>query len=61
MGTGCCGKMCVVINTHCTQVLDALLEIAFQPAFLPMRIEKERKAVTAEAQVCVCVCVCVGV
>ncbi|RMZ57046.1 hypothetical protein APUTEX25_002278 [Auxenochlorella protothecoides] len=32
------------------QVLDALAEIAFEPEFLPSRIEKERKAVTAEAQ-----------
>jgi predicted Zn-dependent peptidase len=31
-------------------VLDALAEIAFEPEFLPSRIEKERKAVTAEAQ-----------
>lgn len=31
-------------------VLDALTEIAFEPEFLPARIEKERKAVTAEAQ-----------
>lgn len=31
-------------------VLDALTEIAFEPEFLPTRIEKERKAVTAEAQ-----------
>lgn len=33
------------------QVLDALTEIAFEPEFLPSRIEKERKAVIAEAQV----------
>jgi hypothetical protein len=32
------------------QVLEALAEIAFSPQFLPMRIEKERKAVLAEAQ-----------
>jgi hypothetical protein len=32
------------------QVLEALAEIAFVPQFLPMRIEKERKAVLAEAQ-----------
>lgn len=32
------------------QVLDALAEIAFEPEFLPSRIEKERKAVVAEAQ-----------
>jgi predicted Zn-dependent peptidase len=32
------------------QVLEALAEIAFEPQFLPMRIEKERKAVLAEAQ-----------
>lgn len=31
-------------------VMDALTEIAFEPEFLPSRIEKERKAVTAEAQ-----------
>lgn len=31
-------------------VLDALTEIAFEPEFLPSRIEKERKAVVAEAQ-----------
>lgn len=31
-------------------VLDALTEIAFEPEMLPARIEKERKAVTAEAQ-----------
>lgn len=31
-------------------VLDALAEIAFEPEFLPSRIEKERKAVVAEAQ-----------
>jgi predicted Zn-dependent peptidase len=31
-------------------VLEALAEIAFQPQFLPSRIEKERKAVLAEAQ-----------
>ena len=40
---------------HCppgcpAQVLDALTEIAFEPEFLPSRIEKERKAVVAEAQ-----------
>lgn len=33
------------------QVLDALTEIAFEPEFLPSRIEKERKAVVAESQV----------
>ncbi|KAL4457809.1 hypothetical protein ABPG75_012674 [Micractinium tetrahymenae] len=32
------------------QVLDALTEVAFEPEFLPSRIEKERKAVVAEAQ-----------
>ena len=32
------------------QVLDALAEVAFEPEFLPSRIEKERKAVVAEAQ-----------
>ena len=32
------------------QVLDALAEIAFEPEFLPSRIEKERKAIVAEAQ-----------
>jgi predicted Zn-dependent peptidase len=32
------------------QVLDALTEIAFEPDFLPSRIDKERKAVVAEAQ-----------
>ena len=31
-------------------VLDALTEIGFEPEMLPARIEKERKAVTAEAQ-----------
>jgi len=31
-------------------VLDALTEVAFEPEFLPSRIEKERKAVVAEAQ-----------
>ena len=31
-------------------VMDALTEIAFEPEFLPSRIEKERKAVVAEAQ-----------
>ena len=31
-------------------MLDALTEIAFEPEFLPSRIEKERKAVVAEAQ-----------
>ena len=36
----CCGA----------QVLDALAEVAFEPEFLPSRIEKERKAVVAEAQ-----------
>ncbi len=35
----------------CAQVLEALQEIAFNPQFLPLRIEKERKAVMAEAQV----------
>lgn len=36
---------------HCRlQVLEALAEIAFEPQFLPMRVEKERKAVLAEAQ-----------
>jgi predicted Zn-dependent peptidase len=33
-----------------SQVLEALAEIAFEPQFLPTRIEKERKAVLAEAQ-----------
>lgn len=33
-----------------SQVLDALAEVAFEPEFLPSRIEKERKAVVAEAQ-----------
>lgn len=32
------------------QVLEALVEIAFQPQFAANRIEKERKAVLAEAQ-----------
>lgn len=32
------------------QIVDALTEIAFDPEFLRMRIEKERKAVLAEAQ-----------
>lgn len=32
------------------QVLEALREIAFEPEFLPGRIEKERRAVLAEAQ-----------
>ena len=32
------------------QVIDALTEVAFEPEFLRMRIEKERKAVLAEAQ-----------
>eukprot|EP00884_Botryococcus_braunii_P007566 jgi/Botrbrau1/16810/Bobra.150_2s0037.1 len=32
------------------QVLDALADIAFEPEFLHSRIEKERRAVTAEAQ-----------
>ncbi len=32
-------------------MLEALQEIAFNPQFLPVRIEKERKAVMAEAQV----------
>lgn len=32
-------------------MLDALTEVAFEPEFLPSRIEKERKAVVAEAQV----------
>jgi hypothetical protein len=31
-------------------VLDALTEVAFEPEFLPSRIEKERKPVVAEAQ-----------
>ncbi len=34
----------------CTQVLEALEEIAFRPEFQTSRIEKERKAVLAEAQ-----------
>jgi predicted Zn-dependent peptidase len=42
---------CRVISFIATlQVLEALAEIAFVPQFLPMRIEKERKAVLAEAQ-----------
>lgn len=32
------------------RVLEALEDIAFQPEFLPTRIEKERKAVLSEAQ-----------
>jgi hypothetical protein len=32
------------------QVLEALEDIAFKPQFLPVRIDKERKAVMAEAQ-----------
>ncbi len=32
------------------QVLEALEDIAFRPQFLPVRIDKERKAVMAEAQ-----------
>jgi predicted Zn-dependent peptidase len=31
-------------------VLEALADIAFEPEFLPSRLEKERKAVLAEAQ-----------
>ncbi len=37
-------------NAMLPQVLDALVEIAFEPEFLPTRIEKERRAVLSEAQ-----------
>lgn len=37
-------------NPMLPQVLDALVEIAFEPEFLPTRIEKERRAVLSEAQ-----------
>jgi hypothetical protein len=51
-----CARGCACTSDVCTspapsQVLEALEEIAFQPEFLPNRIEKERKAVMAEAQV----------
>eukprot|EP00879_Flechtneria_rotunda_P011618 GHRR01012135.1.p1 GENE.GHRR01012135.1~~GHRR01012135.1.p1 ORF type:complete len:964 (+),score=341.69 GHRR01012135.1:177-3068(+) len=41
---------CITRTPMLPQVLEALAEIAFEPQFLPMRIEKERKAVLAEAQ-----------
>jgi hypothetical protein len=45
------GDVHVCTSPAHSQVLEALEEIAFQPEFLPNRIEKERKAVMAEAQV----------
>uniref|UniRef100_A0A383WE33 Peptidase M16 N-terminal domain-containing protein n=1 Tax=Tetradesmus obliquus TaxID=3088 RepID=A0A383WE33_TETOB len=41
---------CITGTPMLPQVLEALAEIAFVPQFLPMRLEKERKAVLAEAQ-----------
>ena len=47
-GSGLCPKL--TVNTFVLQVLDALVEVAFEPKMEGARLEKERKAVLAEAQ-----------
>ena len=47
-GSGPCVKL--TVGTAVLQVLDALVEVAFEPKMEAARLEKERKAVLAEAQ-----------
>ena len=47
-GSGSCVKLTFLIVV--LQVLDALVEVAFEPKMEAARLEKERKAVLAEAQ-----------
>eukprot|EP00887_Chlorella_sp_A99_P001378 scaffold8.g1378.t1 len=50
LGTGARSNAYTDFHHTVFHVLAALTEIAFEPEFLPSRIEKERKAVVAEAQ-----------